>query len=103
VTDTARGIVLAATKEAANGNIFNITRSDQRLYTLKDAAEIAISIAGTGTLEIRGKDADFPSRGRLNIDRAADLLGYVPSVSVPEGFQLYYKWLTESTFWQSRL
>ena len=103
VTDTARGIVLAATKEAANGNIFNITRSDQRLYTLKDAAEMAIAIAGTGTLEIRGKDADFPSRGRLSIDRAADLLGYVPSVSVPEGFQLYHQWLRESTFWQTKL
>ena len=103
VSDTARGIVLAATLHAANGNIFNITRSSQRLYTLKDAAEMAIAIAGTGTLEIRGKDADFPSRGRLSIDRAADLLGYTPSVSVPEGFQLYHKWLTESTFWQSRL
>lgn len=103
VSDTAQGIVLAATLAAANGNIFNITRSSQRLYTLKDAAEMAIDIAGTGTVEIRGKDADFPSRGRLSIDRAADLLGYTPSVSVPEGFQLYHKWLTESTFWQSRL
>ena len=103
VSDTAQGIVLAATLAAANGNIFNITRSSQRLYTLKDAAEMAIAIAGTGTVEIRGKDADFPSRGRLSIDRAADLLGYTPSVSVPEGFQLYHKWLTESTFWQSRL
>jgi UDP-glucose 4-epimerase len=103
VSDTAQGIVLAATLSAANGNIFNITRSDQRLYTLKDAAEMAIACAGTGTVEIRGKDADFPSRGRLSIDRAANLLGYTPSVSVPEGFQLYHKWLTESTFWQSRL
>ena len=103
VEDTAQGIVLAATQSAADGKIFNITRSDQRLYTLKDAAEMAIAIAGTGTVEIRGKDADFPSRGRLSIDRAADLLGYTPSVSVPAGFQLYHKWLTESTFWQSRL
>jgi nucleoside-diphosphate-sugar epimerase len=103
VEDTAQGIVLAATRSAADGKIFNITRSDQCLYTLKDAAEMAISIAGTGTLEIRGKDSDFPSRGRLSIDRAADLLGYTPSVSVPAGFQLYHKWLTESTFWQSRL
>lgn len=103
VEDTAQGIVLAATQSAADGKIFNITRSDQRLYTLKDAAEMAIAIAGTGTVEIRGKDADFPSRGRLSVDRAADLLGYTPSVSVPAGFQLYHKWLTESTFWQSRL
>lgn len=103
VSDTARGIVLAATLPAANGNIFNITRSSQRLYTLKDAAEMAIACAGTGTLEIHGRDVDFPSRGRLNIDRAANLLGYTPSVSVPEGFQLYHKWLMESTFWQARL
>ena len=103
VTDTAHGIVLAATKAAANGNIFNITRSDQRLYTLKDAAEMAIDIAGTGTLEIRDKDAAFPSRGRLSIDRAVSLLGYTPSVSVPEGFQRYHRWFQESTFWQTKL
>ena len=103
VEDTARGIVLAATKEAGRGRIFNITRSDPRCFTLKDAAEMAIACAGAGTIEIRGKDADFPSRGRLSIDRATNLLGYFPIVSVPEGFQIYHQWFQESTFWQSRL
>lgn len=103
VEDTAQGIVLAATKPAANNKIFNITRSDSRLYTLKDAAEIAIGIAGQGTLEIRGKDADFPSRGRLSIDRAVTELGYAPTVGVEEGFRRYYEWFKLSTFWQEKL
>ena len=103
VEDTAHGIVLAATKEAANNKIFNITRADTKLYTLLDAANIAISIAGRGTVELQGKDADFPSRGRLSIDRAVAELGYNPKVGVEEGFARYHKWFQESTFWQNKL
>jgi nucleoside-diphosphate-sugar epimerase len=103
VEDTAQGIVLAAIKPAANNKIFNITRSDTRLYTLKDAAEIAIRIAGSGSVELRGKDADFPSRGRLDISRAILELGYKPTVGVEEGFHRYYNWFKSSTFWQNKL
>jgi len=37
VEDTAMGIVLAATQDIANGKIYNITRSEQRQWSLKDA------------------------------------------------------------------
>lgn len=103
VEDTAQGIVLAATKDVANNKIYNITRSDQRLYTLLDAANIAISIAGKGSVEIQDKDAEFPSRGRLSIDRAVSDLGYDPQVGVEEGFARYHAWFKESTFWQRKL
>ena len=103
VEDTAQGIVLAATKPAANNKIYNITRSDTRLYTLKDAAEIAISIAGKGSIEIRGKDDDFPSRGRLSIECAVRELGYTPTVTVEEGFRRYYAWFKSSDYWQNKL
>ena len=103
VEDTAQGIVLAATKKEANNKIFNITRADTKLYTLLDAANIAIDIAGKGSIVVQDKDADFPSRGRLSIDRAVADLGYNPTVSVEEGFKRYYEWFKKSTFWQSKL
>lgn len=95
VEDTAQGIVLAATKDSAHG-IYNITRSDNRMWTLKEAAELAIKIAGQGTLEIADRDLSFPKRGRLDITRAVNELGYNPTVSVEEGFQRYYDWYQQN-------
>jgi nucleoside-diphosphate-sugar epimerase len=96
VEDTAQGIVLAATKESANGNIYNITRSEQRQWNLKDAAELAIRIAGQGSLEVAPRDLSFPKRGRLDISRAVRELGYTPQVNVEEGFQRYYDWYSQN-------
>jgi nucleoside-diphosphate-sugar epimerase len=96
VEDTAMGIVLAATKDAANGNIYNITRSEERQWTLKDAAELAVKIAGQGTLEIAPRDLSFPKRGRLDITRAQKDLGYNPQVNVEEGFQRYHAWYEQN-------
>ena len=96
VEDTAMGIVLAATKESANGNIYNITRSEQRQWNLKDAAELAIKIAGQGSLEIAPRDLSFPKRGRLDISRAVRELGYTPQVNVEQGFQRYYDWYSQN-------
>ena len=96
VEDTAQGIVLAATKESANGNIYNITRSEQRQWNLKDAAELAIKIAGQGSLELATRDLSFPRRGRLDISRAVRELGYTPQVNVEQGFQRYYDWYSQN-------
>ena len=87
---------------AAN-KIYNITRSDQTLVTLQDAAYLAISIAGQGSVEIQDRDLSFPRRGRLNIERAVADLGYNPQVNVEEGFRRYYDWFTRSYYWQGKL
>jgi len=96
VDDVAQGIVLAATLDKSNGRIYNITRSDDRQYTLKDAAELAIAIAGRGSLELADRDLSFPKRGRLSIARAQEELGYNPQVSVEEGFRRYYEWYLQN-------
>jgi nucleoside-diphosphate-sugar epimerase len=96
VEDTAMGIVLATTLDRANGQIYNITRSEQRQWTLKDAAELAISIAGRGSLEVADRDLSFPKRGRLSIMKAVRDLGYAPQVNVEEGFQRYYDWYSQN-------
>ena len=96
VEDTAQGIVLAATQDIANGKVYNITRSDEQQYTLKDAAELAIRIAGKGSLELADRDLSFPKRGRLSIMLAQRDLGYAPQVDVEQGFQRYYDWLSQN-------
>ena len=64
---------------------------------------LAVTIAGSGTVNVRDKDADFPSRGALNIDAARNDFGYNPKVDVEEGFRLYHKWFTESKYWQQKI
>ena len=103
VKDTAMGIALAATKDAGNNKIYNITRSDSRLFTLLDAAKLAIAICGKGNIELLDKDMEFPTRGRLSIDRAKADLGFDPRVSIEEGFRTYEKWFKESEFWKTRI
>jgi nucleoside-diphosphate-sugar epimerase len=96
VEDTAQGIVLAATQDVANSKVYNITRSDDKQYTLKDAAELAIKIAGKGSLELADRDLSFPKRGRLSIMKAQRDLGYAPKVNVEDGFQRYYDWYSQN-------
>lgn len=97
VDDAADGIVAAATLIMSRNNTYNITKSHS--VSLLQAAEMIVDIVGTGTIEVRDKDADFPSRGALNIDRARRILFYDPKVDVEEGFQRYYQWLTTSSYW----
>jgi nucleoside-diphosphate-sugar epimerase len=100
VEDAADGIVAAALSNNTNNKTYNITKSHSR--SLLDAANLAVKIAGKGTIEVRDKDADFPSRGALNIDAARRDFGYDPKVDVEEGFERYYEWLSNSPFWISK-
>ena len=103
VDDVAQGIALATVKQEANGNTYNMTRCAGKQITLLDAAALCIKIAGKGKIDIQDKDPHFPSRGRLNIDRARQELGYNPTVNVKEGFKRYHKWFKESAYWQQKL
>jgi nucleoside-diphosphate-sugar epimerase len=101
VDDAADGIVSAATRIMAANRTYNITKSHS--VSLLEAAEMIVKIVGKGEIEVKDKDADFPSRGALNIDRARTILGYDPKVDVEEGFQKYYEWLSQSSYWKSKL
>lgn len=103
VEDAAMGIAQATLSPAAANKTYNITRSDQTLVTLKDAAYLAISIAGQGRVEIQDRDLAFPKRGRLSIERAVADFGYNPTVNVEEGFRRYYNWFKTSYYWQAKL
>jgi nucleoside-diphosphate-sugar epimerase len=101
VEDAADGIVAAALSSNTDNKTYNITKSHSR--TLLDAAELAVKIVGKGSIEVRGKDADFPSRGALNIDAARRDFDFNPKVDVEEGFEKYYEWLSKSPYWQSKM
>ena len=101
VEDAATGMVAAALSDATANKTYNITKSHSR--TLLEAAELAVKIVGKGSIEVKGKDADFPSRGALNIDAARRDFGYDPKVDVEEGFQKYYEWLSKSYYWKNKI
>ena len=102
VEDAAMGIAQAAVSEAAANNTYNITRSNPTQYTLLDAANIAVKLAGRGNITVADRDLDFPKRGRLSIDRAAKDFGYTPTVDVTKGFEKYLKWYNENPILWSR-
>lgn len=97
VEDTARGIVGAATNHSADNKTYNITRGHGR--SLLEAAELAVKIAGHGSIQVNNRDLNFPSRGSLNIDAARSDFGYNPQVDIEEGFKNYYNWLNNSVYW----
>jgi nucleoside-diphosphate-sugar epimerase len=100
VEDAADGITAAALQPVARNKTYNITKSHS--WSLLDAARLAVQIAGRGTVEVRDKDADFPSRGALNIDAARRDLGFDPKVDIEEGFQRYHDWLKDSVYWSPK-
>jgi UDP-glucose 4-epimerase len=100
VDDAADGIAAAATRIMARNNTYNITKSHS--VSLLEAAEMIVKIVGSGTIEVRDRDLDFPSRGALNIDRARTVLGFDPKIDVEQGFHEYYKWLNDSVYWNPK-
>ena len=100
VDDAADGIVSAATRIMCRNMTFNITKSHS--VSLLEAAEMIVKIVGKGTIEVRDRDVDFPSRGALNIDRARTILSFDPKVDVEQGFENYYTWLTNSLYWSQK-
>ena len=92
VQDIADGIVLAATKECRY-DTYNMTRCQKHRVNLEKAANTIIDVVGKGHYMCEDRDDAFPSRGRLNCDRARDDLGYKPKMDFDQGIAQYYHWL----------
>ena len=101
VDDAANGIVDAVQINATKNKIYNITKSHSK--TLLSAAELAVKLVGKGTIAVRDKDADFPSRGALDITAARQDFNFDPKVDIEEGFEIYYNWIKNSNYWKSNL
>ncbi len=96
VDDCATGIVLASLGDKIG--TYNISRSHRR--TIAEAANLAVKIAGKGTVNIRDKDKNFPSRGTLNTSKAQKDFKFDPKIDIDKGLEMYYNWIKDSTFYK---
>ena len=103
VDDTAMGIAQAAVSTSSANKIYNLTRSNQHTLTLLEAAELMTKLAGSGTIKVEDRDMNFPSRGRLSIDRARQDFEYDPKIDANEGFTRYLSWFQSSKYWRSQI
>jgi UDP-glucose 4-epimerase len=100
VDDVARGIVDATVSDNTTNTTYNITRGHAR--SLLEAAELSVTIAERGHVQITLPDANFPTRGQLNIQRAQLDFKYAPTIDIEQGFQKYYDWLANSVYWTQK-
>jgi nucleoside-diphosphate-sugar epimerase len=101
VDDAANGIVDAVQSNTTKNKIYNITKSHSK--TLLSAAELAVKLVGNGSIEVRDKDADFPTRGALDITAARKDFNFDPKIDIEEGFEIYYNWIKNSEYWKTNL
>jgi nucleoside-diphosphate-sugar epimerase len=101
VDDAANGIVDAVQSNTTKNKTYNITKSHSK--TLLSAAELAVNLVGKGSIEVRDKDADFPTRGALDITAARKDFNFDPKVDIEEGFEIYYNWIKNSEYWKTNL
>jgi nucleoside-diphosphate-sugar epimerase len=101
VDDAADGIIQALASRNTTNKTYNITKSHSK--TLLSAAELAVKLAGKGSIEVRDKDQDFPSRGALDISAARRDFDFNPRIDVEQGFKIYHDWIKNSSYWQANL
>ena len=90
VDDLIQGIVLAMTKPAARGEVFNVTYGAAR--TLLQMVELVKKSFPDAEVSCKPRDDLMPERGTLDISKAKQLLGYTPSFPLELGFPAYIDW-----------
>ena len=96
IDDAAQGIALASVTADTDSRTYNITRGHSR--SLAEAAKLAVSIAGQGTIRIIPRDSSFPSRGQLNILQARHDFNFTPKIDLEQGLENYFQWLNNSFY-----
>ena len=96
VDDAAQGITQATLSELARNSTYNITRGTSR--GLLEAAELAVAVAGSGSIKINTRDREFPVRGQLNISAATKDFAFNPTIDIEKGFENYFQWLNNSFY-----
>ncbi|MGH3102509.1 MAG: NAD-dependent epimerase/dehydratase family protein [Gaiellaceae bacterium] len=89
VDDAVRAFLLAASREEANGRVYNL--GDERAVSLRELAELLVRINGGGSFRLEPFPGD---RGAIDIgDYYADFgtiregLGWTPQVGLEEGLE----------------
>ncbi len=91
VKDIAKGICLAAGSKKADGEVFNITGGTD--HSIKELAEMIRGFIPTAEIVDTGARAIDINRGRLDLTKAENLLGYKPEFNLRDGIRDYIKWI----------
>ncbi len=92
VEDVVGGTLLAAVREGAEGEVFNLgTGSETRIGDLAEQIN-AIAGNGAGVERVPRRNWDQVSKRCACICKARDLLGYQPAIGLGEGLQRYWNW-----------
>ena len=96
ISDVAEGVFLSLTNKNAINETFNITRGDGR--PLSDLITILSDFFPDLKVDEVPRDKMRPKRGTLEIDKARNLLGYIPEVDLEQGYRRYIEWYLQSKF-----
>jgi len=99
INDLIHGVILTIENEKAINETFNMTYGEAR--TISEMAEILKNHFEGVNINYLPKDRLTPDRGTLNVDKARDLLGYMPQNPIDIGYPKYIKWYKE--FWKNQL
>jgi len=91
VKDVAEGIMLSAMSEKADGEVFNITGGTD--HSIAEVAELIMELVpGTEIIKTEGRKVDI-NRGKLDISKAKEFLGYEPAYDLRKGITEYMQWV----------
>ncbi len=101
VTDVAQGLILAALTENARGQIINLATGKEIL--LKDLIDMAARVMHKDKYELKLREDRLRP---FDVDRlcgsankAKEIIGWVPAVSIEEGFARTLAWYSEVKRW----
>ena len=96
ISDALEGTILAAAREEAIGEAFNIASGEEtKVITLAEKInEICNNPAGVEYLEKRSWDE--VGKRSASIEKAKKILGYAPRVNLDEGLKKTHEWFLEN-------
>ncbi len=96
VQDTVRGLMLAATTDAAVGDVVNIARGEE--VSINEIARLVLEAVGAkGTIEHAEPRPGDVRRHVADTRKARELLGFEARTGIREGIGRYVGWLRGST------
>ena len=90
ISDLVDGITEVLENERSKNKIFNITYGESR--SIAEMAKILVQHFPNVKIKYLPKDNLMPDRGTLCIDKAKQLLGYIPQYPLEKGFVQYINW-----------
>jgi len=91
ITDTARALLLASTKDEMNAQVLNVGNPEE-IPILSLANAVIKAVGSHSKITYRKRPIDDPQRRCPDISRARALLSWAPHVSLEQGLSNTVKW-----------